>query len=49
MSVVWAHGFESTKIRVKKMHPKLDLSMCYLMDFSETVVEYGSYDDSSYV
>lgn len=47
MGIAWAYGFKSTKRKAKKVYPKLDIPLRYLLNFSEAVVEYSSFDDSS--
>lgn len=46
MSVAWAHGFESAKKSIKKVYPKVDLSLYYLSKFLEVATEHEGYDYS---
>lgn len=45
--VSWAHDFESTKRRVKKVYSDLALPPSYLLDYTSAIVEYNAYNDSS--
>lgn len=41
------HCFELAKERVRKVYPKLDLSLHYLPKLSKVVVEHNSYENGS--